>query len=141
MQPRVLRFCAAIITLCSMSFAQEPKVVNIPVRHTSPNSGKEMYAAYCAACHGKDGKGDGPAAAALKAHPTDLTILARQNGQKFPSMQVYRAITGEAGISAHGSKEMPVWGPVFMSMSHQHESEVHLRVANLTDYIKTLQQK
>lgn len=56
-------------------------------------------------------------------------------------MQVAKTITGEAGISAHGSKEMPVWGPVFMSMSHQHESQVHLRVANLTEYIKSLQQK
>jgi len=138
---RVTLLCALLVTLCNVSVAQQPKVVNIPARHTAANSGKEMFAAYCAACHGKDGKGDGPAAAALKAHPTDLTILARQNGQKFPSMQVYRAITGEAGISAHGSKEMPVWGPVFMSMSHQHESEVHLRVANLTDYIKTLQKK
>ena len=141
MQLRVVFLCASLITFCGLSFAQEPKVVNIPVRHTSANSGKEMFAAYCAACHGKDGKGNGPAAVALKAPPADLTILARQHAGKFPSIQVYRAITGEAGISAHGSKEMPVWGPVFMSMSHQHESEVHLRVANLTDYIKSLQQK
>jgi len=138
---RVALLCALLVALCNVSVAQTPKVVNIPARHTAANSGKEMYAAYCAACHGKGGKGDGPAAAALKARPTDLTILARQNEGKFPSIRVYRAITGGAGISAHGSKEMPVWGPVFMSMSHQHESEVHLRVANLTDYIKTLQQK
>jgi len=141
MQRRVMLLCAIPITLCSLSVAQEPKVVNVPVRHTSASSGKEMFAAYCAACHGKDGKGDGPVAAALKARPTDLTILARQNGGKFPSIQVAKAITGEAGISAHGSKEMPIWGPVFMSMSHQHESIVHLRVANLTEYIKSLQQK
>jgi hypothetical protein len=100
-----------------------------------------MFVEYCAPRHGKEGKGDGPAAAALKARPTDLTLLARQNKGKFPSIQIAKAITGEAGISAHGSKEMPIWGPVFMSMSHQHESEVHLRVANLTKYIKTLQQK
>jgi mono/diheme cytochrome c family protein len=141
MPPRVRLVCALLITLCDLSIAQTPKVVNIPARHTSANSGKEMFAAYCAACHGKDGKGDGPAAAALKARPTDLTILARQKGGKFPSIQVYKSITGEAAISAHGSKEMPIWGPVFMSMSHQHESVVHLRVANLTDYIKSLQQK
>jgi len=141
MQLRVLLFCAAILTLCGLGFAQEPKVVNIPVHHAAANSGKEMYAAYCAACHGKAGKGDGPVAAALKTPPADLTILARQHAGKFPSIQVYRAITGEAGISAHGSKVMPVWGPVLMFMSHQHESEVHLRVANLTDYIKSLQQK
>jgi mono/diheme cytochrome c family protein len=141
MQLRVALLCTLLIALCGLSVAQKPKVVNIPVRHTSANSGKEMFAAYCAACHGKDGKGDGPVAAALKAPPTDLTVLARQNNGKFPSIQVAKAITGAAGVAAHGSKEMPIWGPVFMSMGHQHESEVHLRVANLTDYIKSLQQK
>jgi mono/diheme cytochrome c family protein len=138
---RVVLFCALLITLCNLSVAQNPKVINIPAPHTSANSGKQMFDAYCAACHGKDGKGGGPVAPALKVRPTDLTILARQNGGKFPSIQVAKSITGEAGISAHGSKEMPIWGPVFMSMSHQHESVVHLRVANLTEYIKSLQQK
>jgi mono/diheme cytochrome c family protein len=141
MQLRVVFLCALLITLCSLSVAQKPKVVNVPAPHTSANSGKQMFEAYCAACHGKEGRGDGPVAAALKMPPADLTVLARQNKGKFPSIQVAKAITGEAGISAHGSKEMPIWGPVFMSMSHQHESEVHLRVANLTEYIKSLQQK
>ena len=141
MQLRVLLFGASVTMLCGMGAAQQPNVVNIPVGHTSANSGKEMYEAYCAACHGKDGRGHGPAAAALKIPPMDLTVLARQHAGKFPSIKVYRAIKGEAGIAAHGSKEMPIWGPIFMSMSHQHESEVHLRVANLTDYVKSMQQK
>ncbi len=141
MQLRVALLCLLLITLGSLSFAQRPRVINVPARHTPANSGKQMFEAYCAACHGKGGKGDGPAAAALKAPPTDLTVLARRNYGKFPSMQVAKAITGEAGISAHGSKEMPIWGPVFMFMSHQHESEVHLRIVNLSNYIKSLQQK
>jgi mono/diheme cytochrome c family protein len=141
MQSRVVLLCALLITLCSLGVAQEPRVINIPARHTSASSGKQMFDAYCAACHGKEGKGDGPVAAALKAPPADLTVLARRNSGKYPSLKVAQAITGDAGISAHGSKEMPIWGPVFMSISHQHESEVHLRVANLTEYIKSLQQK
>jgi mono/diheme cytochrome c family protein len=141
MQLRVVLLCALLTMLCSLSVAQKPTVLNVPARHTSANSGKQMFEAYCAACHGKAGKGDGPVAAALKVRPTDLSILMRQNNGKFPSLQVAKAITGEAGISAHGSKEMPIWGPVFMSMSHQHESQVHLRVANLTEYVKSLQQK
>jgi mono/diheme cytochrome c family protein len=140
MQLRVIFLCALLIALCGLSVAQNPKVINIPARHTSANSGKQMFEAYCAPCHGKEGKGDGPVAAALKLPPADLTVLAKQNKGKFPSLQVAKAISGEAAISAHGSKEMPVWGPVFMSMSHQHESEVHLRVANLTEYVKSLQQ-
>ncbi len=33
----------------------------------------ELYSRNCAPCHGKGGKGDGPAAAALTPPPTDLT--------------------------------------------------------------------
>ena len=141
MQRPVVLLGALLITLCSSSVGQEPKVINIPAPHTSASSGKQMFEAYCAACHGKDGKGGGPVAPALKIRPADLTLLARQNMGKFPALRVAKAITGEAEVSAHGSKEMPIWGPVFMSMSHQHESVVRLRVANLTDYIKSLQQK
>lgn len=141
MQLRVMLLSVLLLLPCGLSVAQKPTVLNVPAPHTSANSGKQMFEAYCATCHGKDGKGDGPVAAALKAPPADLTVLARRNNGKFPSIQVAKAITGEAGVSAHGSKEMPIWGPVFMSMSHQHESEVRLRVANLTAYIKSLQQK
>jgi mono/diheme cytochrome c family protein len=132
---------ALLTALCSLSVGQQSKVINIPAPRTAASSGKQMFEAYCATCHGKDGKGDGPVAPVLKIRPADLTILARQNEGKFPSIRVAKAITGEAGISAHGSREMPIWGPIFMSMSHQHESVVHLRVANLTEYIKSLQQK
>lgn len=33
--------------------------------------GANLYRAYCASCHGKNGKGDGPVAAALKATVPD----------------------------------------------------------------------
>ena len=49
---------------------------------TSPASGKEMFTSYCASCHGKDAKGNGPAANALKQLPADLTTLATRNGGK-----------------------------------------------------------
>lgn len=35
--------------------------------------GAELYRQNCQACHGSEGKGDGPAAAALTPRPTDLT--------------------------------------------------------------------
>lgn len=38
--------------------------------------GKAAYTAYCLACHGQGGKGDGPAAAALDPKPSDLTNKA-----------------------------------------------------------------
>jgi len=122
---------------------QEPTTVikHVPVAATSPTSGQEMYKTYCAVCHGADGKGNGPAAEALKVPPTDLTMLSKNNGGKYPSMKVSSAIRGEANLPAHGTKEMPVWGQLFWSMSHGHEGEVQQRVVNLDKYIESLQAK
>jgi mono/diheme cytochrome c family protein len=116
-------------------------IQHVAVKPTSPASGKEMYISYCAVCHGTDGKGGGPAASALKTPPADLTMLSKNNGGKFPTMKVASTLRGTSELPAHGSKEMPVWGPLFRSMSEGHESEVQQRVANLTQYVESLQAK
>lgn len=118
--------------------AQQPKVKKSPAQPTSVASGQQMYEAYCASCHGRTGKGDGPAAGALKTPPTDLTTLAKQNGGKFPAAHVSEVIRN-ADLPAHGSKEMPVWGPTFRVLSEGRESDVHMRITNLTTYIESLQ--
>lgn len=118
-----------------------PTIKHVPIRKTSPASGKEMYKTYCAVCHGMDGTGNGPAASALKAAPTDLTLLSRQNGGKYPAMKVSSAIRGDVNLPAHGSQDMPVWGRLFRSVSAGHDTEVQQRVANLTDYVESLQAK
>jgi mono/diheme cytochrome c family protein len=123
------------------SDAQKPAIRKVPARPTSAASGKEMYESYCASCHGKDGKGSGPAAQALKAPPPDLTTLAQRSNNQFPAMRVQGIITGQVELPAHGAKEMPVWGPVFMHISQGRQSEMKLRVDNLTDYVKSIQQK
>jgi mono/diheme cytochrome c family protein len=111
-----------------------------PAPLTSVGSGQQMYEAYCASCHGRSGKGDGPAAAALKTPPANLTTLAQRNGGKFPAAHVSEVIRN-ADVQAHCSSEMPVWGPVFRSMSEGHESDVRMRINNLAKYIESLQQK
>jgi mono/diheme cytochrome c family protein len=108
---------------------------------TSPASGEEMFMAYCAVCHGKDAKGDGPAASTLRVAPADLTMLTKKYGGKYPAMKVTSALTGQANLPAHGNKEMPVWGPVFFRMSQGHEGETEQRIANLNHYIESLQAK
>jgi mono/diheme cytochrome c family protein len=100
-----------------------------------------MFTNYCASCHGKDAKGDGPAAAALKQKPANLTQLAKNNGGKFPTDKVTSVLRGQAKLVAHGDQEMPVWGPVFWRMSGGHEEQVQMRVANLNRYLESLQQK
>jgi len=108
---------------------------------TSPSSGKEMFMSYCASCHGKNAKGDGPAARALSQAPADLTTLAKRNAGKYPSDKVTSVLRGQSPLMAHGDQEMPVWGPVFWKMSQGHEELVQLRIANLNQYIESLQEK
>ncbi len=43
------------------------------VIHRDSLIGAETYKRQCVVCHGAEGEGDGPAAAALKPRPTDLT--------------------------------------------------------------------
>lgn len=108
---------------------------------TSPASGKEMFVSYCASCHGKDAKGNGPAANALKQLPADLTTLAKRNGGKYPSDKITSILRGQTSLMAHGDQEMPVWGPVFWRMSQGHEEQVQMRIGNLNRYLESLQEK
>jgi mono/diheme cytochrome c family protein len=130
-----------VIALSSFSFAQEKVIRKRPAPQTSAASGKEMYEAYCASCHGATGEGNGPAASALKTPPSDLTAIAKNNGGKFPSAHVYEIVKGSASTPAHGSADMPVWGPVFLRLSQSRDAEVHQRITNLTSYIQSLQKK
>ena len=106
-----------------------------------PLEGAQIFRDYCAACHGTGGKGDGSAAPALRHAPPDLTLLAHRNGGKFPRDRVKAIIAGrEQSASAHGSREMPVWGPVF----HEVERDMDLgevRLDNVTHFVESLQHK
>src|SRR5271157_4992578 len=118
-----------------------PAIQKTPAGLTSVSSGKEMYHAYCAACHGADGEGDGPASPALKSRPSDLTNLAKRNAGKFPELRVFGAINGDLRVTAHGSKDMPTWGAVFRQMDGTDVAGVNLRIRNLTKYIESIQVK
>lgn len=139
----ILAVFALALTAQNQPQTAQPKPVikHVPIKQTSPASGQEMYTSYCAACHGKDGKGDGPAASALKTPVTNLTTLAAKNGGKYPSMKVSSVIRGEDVLAAHGSRDMPVWGKLFWSISDGHDAEVLQRVANLNSYIESIQAK
>jgi mono/diheme cytochrome c family protein len=118
---------------------QAQEIKKVPVQPTSAASGQQMFGEYCAVCHGKDAKGGGPAADALKKRPADLTQLSRKNGGKFPELQVMNFITGDEVVAAHGSRDMPVWGQLFRSLSPNNQEMVRLRAANLMEYVKSLQ--
>src|SRR5271157_3232665 len=140
MLQRLVLFALAAAVLCAQN-ENRAVIRNTPAGQTSASSGKEMYLAYCAACHGAEGKGDGPASAALKSRPSDLTNLAKRNAGKFPELRVFGAIDGDLRVTAHGSKGMPTWGAVFRQMDGTDVAGVNLRIRNLTKYIESIQVK
>ena len=122
---------ALIISLLAAmpSFAQE-------------NGAKEMYAKYCASCHGLKGTGDGPVSRDLKVKVPDVTVLKRNNGGTYPLDKVVSAIDGSRAVKAHGTRNMPVWGEVFRQ---EHEKEKYTELKSLlkakliAEYVGTLQ--
>jgi mono/diheme cytochrome c family protein len=116
---------------------QPPPKVNVePAKPLPASDAKQMFNSYCAPCHGVSGKGDGPAAAALTPKPADLTQFAKRRGGTFSAKDFEDKLNGMAMAPAHGSSQMPVWGPILRQMGNE-----QLRVANLRKYVESLQVK
>jgi mono/diheme cytochrome c family protein len=107
--------------------------------------GQAEFLDSCAMCHGSDGRGDGDLAPELKTKPADLTVLARDNGGEFPSWRVSAVIDGRYIIPAHGGRDMPIWGSLFLeSDAEEYNPEdaaavTQERIRQITEYIATLQ--
>ena len=105
-------------------------------------AGRTLYLRYCASCHGRDGRGDGPVAPALGEKPIDLTQIANAHGGEFPFVAVCEAIDGTRTVRAHGVSEMPIWGEVFQSDPASPLEQQILaggRVILIARYLRTLQ--
>lgn len=141
MLARLLRVSVVLLTLGTalVAFAQTARPARPPLVINSL-TGPDLFAFYCATCHGRDGRGNGPVAAALRVPPPDLTLLARQHGGRFPKPRVEAFVSiGEGLLSpAHGTSEMPVWGPIFRGLDPS-DALVTIRIANLVAYVESIQ--
>jgi mono/diheme cytochrome c family protein len=129
-----------LLAACLVAAQGKPVAKQASLEPIEGVSGRQTYQQYCASCHGENAKGGGPAAAALKTPPPDLTTLAKQNGGKFPYEYVGGVVRFGKPISAHGSSDMPVWGPIFNFVDYN-EIAIRKRIKNLCDYLASLQQK
>jgi mono/diheme cytochrome c family protein len=139
-------FSVLLLLAATGASAQEgqTKIKTATAPSTSPASGEQMYKAYCAVCHGADGKGNGPAVPALKVPVPDLTTLAQRHDGKYPGNYVESVLNfGTTTHAAHGSQDMPIWGPIFNAMGPGQvmSSKTTMRIDNLNRYIGTLQVK
>jgi len=108
----------------------------------APDAGREFYLKYCASCHGKEGRGDGPVSPLLKIKVPDLTLLRRKSGGIFPLRQVMSTIDGTRIVQAHGEREMPVWGEAFekeLEGERYPKRTVLLKVREIAEYLATIQ--
>jgi mono/diheme cytochrome c family protein len=139
--PRTILLGALILAVPAARAQDKPVVDKAPARQTMAASGKRTYTQYCAACHGGDARGNGPAAFMLKTPPPDLTTLAKRHDGKFPHKYVFDVLRFGTRIVAHGSSDMPIWGPIFGSMENYDEVAVRKRIKDLSDYLASLQEK
>ena len=130
---------AAVLLALATTRVDAQKVSRTPIKPAESVAGSTTFRAYCAQCHGISGRGDGPAAKALKVPPADLTQIAKRHHGEFPAADVKNTITGDHELASHGTREMPMWGPVFRSV--ENASVTELRVVNLVKYLEKLQEK
>ena len=125
---------------------QEPKkpaptIKEVPYTGIKSLEGKDTFAAWCAACHGQNAQGQGPAAPALAKSVPDLTRIASRNNGKFDALAVRAVIYGRERMPpAHGTVDMPIWGPIFESRD-MNPGAGTVRMKNLIDYLQSIQQK
>ena len=127
--------CAASVAVCGSALADEQIEV-----------GKKQYMKYCATCHGPSGTGtDGTASRLFTKPPTNLTLLAKNNGGKFPMMEVIGIVRGDQPIAAHGTREMPVWGQAMGGDPTQEgmyaKDAAGAQIMTIGKYLETIQAK
>ena len=140
MQRWSLRVMVLWLVLLALPLAAEEKPPLIP--GATMSAGQQYFLRYCSACHGETGRGDGPAAAALRTPPADLTRIAQRHGGQFPVAEIAAFIDGRTAVPAHGSREMPIWGERFGEMGgggSVGEEVVRGNLLVLIEYLQSLQ--
>jgi hypothetical protein len=132
--------CLATVMVASAQTqtAAQKTIKQEPVKSIPDVAGAATFKEYCTACHGVSGHGNGPAATALKVAPADLTLISKRAGGTFPFASIKSKITGADVIAAHGSRDMPTWGPLF-KQADTSNSVAELRLTNLVKYIEEIQ--
>lgn len=125
-------------------FALTAALLSSAAAAEDPERGEQLFWMHCAACHGIEGRGNGPMAPAMLVLPRNLTLLALENDGVFPTERVVRRIDGTDPLISHGS-DMPVYGPFFAVDDTPTKTETgqpimtSSPVVDLVAYLKTLQ--
>jgi mono/diheme cytochrome c family protein len=142
---RVILLCVLFASIVSpfvfqSAVAQSAKEKKAAAAASNIQSGADLYKAHCAVCHGDNLRGTGPTPSPYRP-PPDLTLMARRHGGNFPTAYVKKILGFGVPIPEHGPAEMPIWGSDLTAGANLSEAEIKLRIANLTNFIKSSQIK
>jgi mono/diheme cytochrome c family protein len=131
--------------------------LSVPVLADDAGEGRAAYLQNCAACHGANGKGAGPASVRLRIKPADLTILAKRNNGVYSRPAVYDMVDGRKAVRAHRESGMPIWGcrqappakrkekakelDSLLDLPCDSESVIRARLESIVDYLGLIQAK
>ena len=137
-----MRLFGIALLFATAATAGEIQFVDVTPTFVPPSmSGRDTFNYYCASCHGRDARGNGPIASTLKTRPANLTKLAANNHGQFPIERVKAIVTqGRPDTPAHGSSDMPVWGPIFQSLDPS-DPIARARIDNVVAYLESIQVK
>jgi mono/diheme cytochrome c family protein len=134
---------AARLAVVSTLALAAPAFAADPAPSLLATSGERLYVRYCAVCHAKSGRGDGPFAGLLRTPPADLTTIAARRGGAFPDAEIAQFVDGRLVPLAHGTREMPVWGRWLgtpIAEGTEPDEVARGEVLAIVEYLKTLQQ-
>jgi mono/diheme cytochrome c family protein len=131
----------ALVTTVVVGETQSKKEQKPAPKQASIASGQATFLKYCASCHGKDAKGDGPAAFVLRTPAPDLTTLSKRHENKYPGGYVSAVLTFGKSLASHGSEDMPIWGSRFKTIDPVHDPTGQQHIDDVSAYLGSLQAK
>ena len=134
MRTAALMFTSLFIATALIACVNQPP--------SGAKAGAALYQTSCAGCHGANAQGNGPVASVIGARPPDLTRIVARRGGTFPELEVFRIIDGQADLSAHGPRHMPVWGYEFFGTDADDEvghRQAEDKVDSLVRYLRSIQ--
>ena len=142
MRIRTVGGLAVLSVLVSLTGCVNGRGHSQPITDVEPASGARIYKLSCAACHGADARGTGPVAPLLNVKVPDLTRISSRRDGKFPELEVFRIIDGQAELAGHGPRHMPVWGYEFFGddaddeVAHRRATD---KIDRLVAYLRSIQ--
>ncbi|MFI5184532.1 MAG: c-type cytochrome [Vicinamibacteria bacterium] len=136
--PRIISGMALLLAWNTAALAQDKPGAS----SVGTQAGSDIFRVYCSSCHGKEAKGDGPVASALRVRPPDLTLLAKHSDGKFQADKIRRIVDGRDPVKGHGGGDMPIWGDAFKSAADGYgDAAVKDKVDRVVAYLESIQER